>query len=68
MAKDTLFSGLENRSFDIYSIRCLVGYLAPIAGAPLTSFIQGIIEIIIGIIFYKNLTGTSIKLNQSNEI
>ena len=46
----------------------LVGYLAPIAGAPLTSFIQGIIEIIIGIIFYKNLTGTSIKLNQSNEI
>src|SRR6185312_8465536 len=42
----------------------LVGYLAPIAGAPLTSFVQGIIEVIIGIIFYKNLNGT-FKLKQS---
>jgi MFS family permease len=33
----------------------LVGYLAPIAGAPLTLLIQGVIAIIIGILFYNNL-------------
>jgi MFS family permease len=43
----------------------LVGYLAPVAGAPLTLFSQGIIAIIIGIIFYKHLI-TSSQIKQSN--
>jgi MFS family permease len=44
----------------------LVGFLAPITGAQLTLFIQGIIAIIIGISFYKNLNNTPIILNQSS--
>lgn len=44
----------------------LVGYLAPITGAPSTLFVQGIISIIIGVVFYKNLINTPIQLNQSN--
>ena len=44
----------------------LVGYLAPIAGAPLTLFGEGILGIIIGIIFYKNLINTSLSLKKTN--
>jgi MFS family permease len=44
----------------------LVGYLAPFTGAPLTLFSQGLISIIIGIIFYKSLINTSFNLKQSN--
>lgn len=44
----------------------LVGYLAPIAGAPLTLFGEGILGIIIGIIFYKNLINTSLTLKKTN--
>ena len=44
----------------------LVGYLAPIAGAPLTLFGEGILGIIIGIVFYKNLINTSLTLKKTN--
>lgn len=44
----------------------LIGYLAPIAGAPLTLFGEGILGIIIGIIFYKNLINTSLTLKKTN--
>ncbi len=36
-----------------------VGYLAPIIGAPLTLLMQGILALIIGIVFYKNLMNYS---------
>jgi MFS family permease len=41
----------------------LVGYLAPIAGAPLTILLQGLIAIVIGFAFYKNLSTTQISKN-----
>lgn len=41
----------------------LVGYLAPIISASLTLFIQGIIAILIGLLFYKNLKNTA-NINQ----
>jgi len=37
----------------------LVGYLAPVLGASLTLFSQGIIAILIGTVYYKNLTATT---------
>ena len=42
----------------------LVGYLAPIAGAPLTLFGEGILGFVIGIVFYKNLINTSVTLKK----
>ena len=44
----------------------LAGYLSPVIGAPLTIFAQGIIAIIIGMVFYKKLINSSIHLKQSN--
>lgn len=44
----------------------LIGYLAPIVSAPLTLFGEGILGIIIGIVFYKNLINTSLTLKKSN--
>jgi MFS family permease len=41
----------------------LVGYLAPITGAPLTLFVEGILGITIGIVFYKKLLIPSAKNN-----
>jgi MFS family permease len=39
----------------------LVGYLAPITGAPLTLFVEGLLGITIGILFYKKLLIPSAK-------
>jgi hypothetical protein len=44
----------------------LIGYVAPIVGAPLTLFAEGILGIIIGIMFYKNLINTSLTFNKTN--
>ena len=44
----------------------LIGYLAPIVSAPLTLFAEGILGIIIGIVFYKNLINTSLTLKKTN--
>ncbi|MEO8821743.1 MAG: MFS transporter [Ginsengibacter sp.] len=44
----------------------LIGYLAPIVGAPLTLFGEGILGIIIGMVFYKNLMNTSLTLKKLN--
>lgn len=44
----------------------LIGYLAPIVGAPLTLFAEGILGIIIGIMFYKNLINTSLTFKKTN--
>jgi MFS family permease len=41
----------------------LVGYLAPITGAPLTLFVEGLLGITIGILFYKKLLIPSAKKN-----
>lgn len=42
----------------------LVGYVAPIWGTQLTVFIEGILGVILGIAFAKNLINTSKKLKQ----
>lgn len=44
----------------------LVGYLAPLIGAPLTIFIEGLLGIAIGVLYYKPLIKTSINLKQLN--
>ena len=42
----------------------LVGYLAPIIGTQFTVFIEGIISILIGILFYTKLIHTTTTLKQ----
>lgn len=44
----------------------LVGYIAPIVSAPFTLFAEGILGIIIGIVFYKNLINASLTLKKTN--
>lgn len=44
----------------------LIGYLSPIVGAPLTVFAEGVLGIIIGMVFYKNLINSSITLKKIN--
>lgn len=42
----------------------LVGYLAPIVGTQFTVFVEGLLGITIGVLFYKRLINSSIPLNK----